>query len=126
MACGTNNPTSFQKGYGYNFALELDGVIVYESLLGSGDSVAEFYNGPAGRAAKLNVTRDAHLVTPQGGGGIAGARLGVALDTVVNLPPGPHRLRIAVMNIRGKMQSSSSDQGSYLTMRELFAMELMR
>ena len=126
VACGKNTPSSFQKGYGYNFALELDGVIVYESLLGGGDSVAEFYNGPAGRAAKLNVNKTAHLVTPQGGGGVSAARISVAIDTIVNLPPGPHSMRIAIMNIRGRMQSGPNTKNTYLTMRELFAMELMR
>ena len=101
-------------------------MIVYESLLGGGDSVAEFYNGPAGRAAKLNVNKTAHLVTPQGGGGVSAARISVAIDTIVNLPPGPHSMRIAIMNIRGRMQSGPNTKNTYLTMRELFAMELMR
>lgn len=128
--CGNNERTIIQKGYGYNFALELDGIMIAESLLGSGDSVAEFYNGPGGRAAKLKPTKRAHLNTPQCGGGIAAARIPVVVDAVLNLTPGPHTLRLLVMNIRGRMRSGRAggtlNLSTYISTRELFALELTR
>jgi len=126
VVCGNGQPSSFQKGYGYNFALELDGVIVNESLVGSGESVSEFYNGPNGRGAKLRPLAAANLISPMGGGGVSAARIAMTVDAIVNVPPGPHTVRIAVMNIRGKMQSSPTNSNTYITTREMFAMELMR
>ena len=126
VVCGIGVPSIFQKGYGYNFALELDGVIVHESLVGSGDSVSEFYNGPNGRGAKLRPTKDANLISPMGGGGVSAARIAMTVDAIVDVPPGPHTVRIAVMNIRGKMQSAPNNSDTYITNREMFAMELMR
>ena len=132
--CGFDHPSIVQKGYGYNFALELDGVMLAESLLGSGDSVSEFYNGPNGRAARLVPTQRVHLNTPQGGGGIAAARIPVAVDAIVDLTPGPHTLRLLVMNIRGRMRGGNESgsafrvvsTSTYISTRELFALELVR
>jgi len=132
--CGFNNISIVQKGYGYNFALELDGVMLAESMLGTGDSVSEFYNGPNGRAAKLVPTKQAHLNTPQGGGGIAAARIPVVVDAVVDLTPGPHTLRLLVMNIRGRMRGGNKSgdkyrtpsKETYISTRELFALEMLR
>ena len=104
--------------------------MIAESLLGSGDSVAEFYNGPGGRAAKLKPTKRANLNTPQCGGGIAAARIPVVVDAVLNLTPGPHTLRLLVMNIRGRMRSGRAggtlNLSTYISTRELFALELTR
>ena len=132
--CGFNNISIVQKGYGYNFALELDGVMLAESMLGTGDSVSEFYNGPNGRAAKLVPTKLAHLNTPQGGGGIAAARIPIVVDAVVDLTPGPHTLRLLVMNIRGRMRGGNKSgeqyrtpsKETYISTRELFALEMLR
>ena len=126
VVCGFGVASKFQKGYGYNFALELDGVIVYESLVGSGESASEFYNGPNGRGARLTPIKSANLVTPVGGGGVSAARIAMVVDAIVNVPPGPHTVRIAIMNIRGKMQRDPVNSDTFITNREMFVMELMR
>ena len=127
--CGNDVRTNVQKGYGYNFAIELDGIIVYESLLGSGDSTSEFYNGPNGRAARTTMSKTTQWVTPQCGGGISAARIPVVVDAIVNLPPGRHTVRIAVMNIRGKMVSGNTNgtaqRTTHISNRELFVLELV-
>ena len=68
-------------------------------------------------------------ITPQCGGGISAARIPVVVDAVVNLPPGRHTVRIAVMNIRGKMVSGNSngsaERTTHISNRELFVLELV-
>lgn len=119
--------TKRQKGFGVLVALRLDGAVIYDSLLGSGDSGTDFFNGFENRAGKLNLgamgsdaNRQDKQSTPYGGGGLAGARLPVCVDAMVELTPGPHTLEIAVRNIMGHSENV------YVTARELFALELIR
>jgi hypothetical protein len=121
-----------QLGFGFNFAIQIDGNIVFESLLGSADSTNEFYNGHNGRAFHTSVTgTPARYNTPQCGGGVTATQLPVVVDAVIELAPGPHEIRIAVMNIRGQNKSGASENSgwgtkSYISARELFMLELVR
>jgi len=119
---GNDTTEELQKGYGYLFALEVDGVIMGESLLGSGDLDQELY-----ARGRIFVTPTAdQLDEPQGGGGISGARLAIVLDAVVDLLPGNHVVKVAVMNLRGSMASTATNPDTYISTRELFALELLR
>jgi hypothetical protein len=119
--CGTGEvpeDPDFQKGFGYLCALELDGVILNESLLGSGDlDQEEFARGALNRAWKD---------IPLGGGGISAARLPIVLDTVVDLLPGRHVIKVAITNIRGRMWADADSSKTWISTRELFALELIR
>jgi len=117
---------AWQKGFGFLAALKVDGVTINESLLGSGDSTNEYYRGYKNSGMIYIPTGAASLSGPQCGGGISGARLPCVVDAVVELSPGPHKIEIAVMNVRGTMQSSSTDRNSYIANRELFALEMLR
>ena len=120
-----------QKGFGFAVALRVDGTLVFDSLLGSGDSSSEFYRGFKNRGGNLD-TSDAssgsrdEICIPQGGGGLSGARLPVSIDALIQLAPGPHKVEIAIMNIRANSRSSSTDDKTYLASREVFAMEMLR
>ena len=118
--------TQNQKGFGFAAALRVDGTLIFDSLLGSGDSSSEFYRGFKNRAGNLSPTNRDGVCIPQGGGGLSGARLPVTVDAVLNLPPGPHKIEIAIMNIRANMRTSSDDDETYLATRELFVMEMLR
>ena len=117
---------SWQKGFGFLVALKVDGVTINESLLGSGDSGNEFYRGYKNLGLVYKVTSLSHLSGPQAGGGLSGARLPCSIDAVVELSPGPHTIEIAVLNIRGSMQSSEDNSNSFIATRELFALEMLR
>ena len=121
-----------QLGFGYNIAIQIDGNVVFESILGSGDSTNEFYNGHNGRAAVIATGgTGAKYNTPQAGGGVIAAQLPVVVDAVVELSPGPHDIRIVVMNIRGQGKSGTSANdgwgpNAYISTRELFVLEMVR
>lgn len=123
---------AMQLGFGYNIAIQIDGNVVFESILGSGDSTNEFYNGHNGRAAVINTGgTGAKYNTPQAGGGVIAAQLPVVVDAVVELAPGPHDIRIVVMNIRGQGKSGTSANdgwgpNAYISTRELFVLEMVR
>ena len=116
----------WQKGFGFLVALKVDGVTINESLLGSGDSGNEFYRGYKNLGLLYKVISSDHLSGPQAGGGLSGARLPCSIDAVVELSPGPHTIEIAVLNIRGSMQSSEDNSNSFIATRELFALEMLR
>ena len=104
------------KGFGFNCALELDGTILNESLVGSGDMTNDYF------VDELNITEATLKVHPKGGGGIHGAMNAVVIDTIMDLEPGQHTVRIAVQNIL-----SSNGTGvdvCAVSSRELFALEL--
>ena len=121
-----------QLGFGYNIAIQIDGNVVFESILGSGDSTNEFYNGHNGRGAVIDTGgTGAKYNTPQAGGGVIAAQLPVVVDAVVELAPGPHDIRIVVMNIRGQSKSGTSTSAgwgpnAYISTRELFVLEMVR
>ena len=115
-----------QLGYGFNVAIQLDGVTIYESLLGSGDSMNEFYSGDGGKGKKLKTAAKANLDTPQCGGGVNGASIAVVVDTIVDVPPGVHDVKIAVMSIKGNNSYDDARPSAYISARELFVLELIR
>lgn len=118
--------SDYQKGFGFNIALRLDGVIVYDSLLGSGDSSNEFYRGYNNRGGMLAPSAAKDLAIPQCGGGITGARLPITVDAVIDISPGEHTLELVVMNIRGHTRSTATDRFCYVATREIFALEMAR
>jgi len=110
--------TSLSKGFGFNVALEIDGAIVPESLVGTGDITQENFMNQAQTQAgngRLNTK-------PKGGGGINGARNAVVVDAVVNLTPGRHTIRLALQDIRSSNGAINSIDVSTI---ELFALEIM-
>tara|TARA_R110000796_G_scaffold147836_1_gene264672 strand:- start:650 stop:1384 length:735 start_codon:yes stop_codon:yes gene_type:complete len=116
----------FQKGYGYNVALMLDGVVVYDSLLGSGDTDTDFYMGYQQRGSKLNIAAKNDLSIPQCGGGLSAAQLPICVDAIIELSPGEHVIELAIMNIKGRMRTSASAPATFLTGYEMFALEMLR
>tara|TARA_R100000654_G_scaffold27339_3_gene51382 strand:- start:9583 stop:10317 length:735 start_codon:yes stop_codon:yes gene_type:complete len=126
ITASEGKPSFFQKGFGYNVALMLDGVIIYDSLLGSGDTDTDFYMGYQQRGARLIPSSKNDLSVPQCGGGLSGAQLPVCVDAVVELSPGVHVLELAVMNIKGRMRQSASNSATFLTGYEMFALEMLR
>lgn len=115
-----------QLGYGFNVAIQLDGVTIYESFLGSADSMNEFYSGDGKLGKRLKPTAKADLDTPQAGGGINGAAIAVVVDTIVDVPPGVHDVKIAVMSIKGNNSYGDGLPSAYIANRELFVLELIR
>ena len=115
-----------QLGYGFNVAIQLNGVTLYESLVGSADSMNEFYNGDDGLGHKLKPASKANLDTPQCGGGVNGSTIAVAVDAIVEVPPGVQDVKIAVMSIKGRNSYGDGHAGAYISTRELFVLELLR
>ena len=116
------------KGFGFNCALQLDGVILNDSLVGSGDPANEFYED---REQDLKTSSSYLKIQPQGGGGLNGAWNAVVLDTVIDLSPGQHTVRVAIQDIlgsnsKGYGKDSAYNTKAYVTTRELFAVELTR
>tara|TARA_R100000664_G_scaffold14444_1_gene22711 strand:- start:12333 stop:13079 length:747 start_codon:yes stop_codon:yes gene_type:complete len=116
----------FQKGFGFLVALKLDGTVIYDSLLGSGDPQTDFFRGPENRAAKKNPSLIAAQATPYGGGGLSGARLPVVVDAMLELSPGPHKLELTVMSVRGYNWASEGVPRASISSREIFALEMRR
>ena len=115
-----------QKGYGIKVALKLDGTVVHDALLGSGDTETDFYRGAQGRAALKIPSAVAKQGTPYGGGGLSGARLPIVVDAMLDLSPGPHKIELTVMSIRGHNWSGTKIKGSFIAAREIFALEMRR
>jgi hypothetical protein len=126
LIAGTGVARVDQKGFGYNVGLKIDGTTVFESVLGSGDASNEYYRGFKGRGLVVEPGTNDELATPQCGGGLSGARLPVTVDTVLELSPGRHLIEVTVMNIRSSMESSSSNNRTYIATREIFALEMLR
>jgi hypothetical protein len=123
---GDDDRLDRQLGYGFNIAIQLDGVTIYESLLGSADSMNEFYNGPGGKAQKSAITANTDLDTPLAGGGVNGVGIAVVVDAIVDVPPGVHDVKIAVMSIKGNNRYGKNKPSAYISTRELFVLELIR
>lgn len=126
ITAGANTPSGFQKGFGYNVALMLDGVVIFDSLLGSGDTSTDFYRGYQNRGGNLSPSSTSDQSIPQGGGGLSAALLPFCVDAIVELAPGEHTVQLAVMNIRGTMRSEADNKETHLTGYELFALEMLR
>ena len=139
--CGTNSTGSggvsfyHQMGFGYLVALRVNGAVLHETLLGSGDPSQDDFESDAftyeGEKASNNDKSPLGRL-PQGGGGIAGARLPVVIDAVIDLLPGENTVEVVVMNIRGSMSKyevNTSLPGNLTYIggaRELIIMEMVR
>ena len=131
--CGTNKTTKLdgtgtavpayrQLGYGYLAALRVDGTILNETILGSGDAGVDSY---AARDFTVGDSQTAVLQEHQAGGGTAGARLPVTLDAVLDIVPGEHTVEVVIMNIKGSMRTIEG-LATFIGQRELFALEMVR
>ena len=140
--CGTNStaylslPKFRQMGFGYLVALRVNGSVLHETILGSGDLSQDDFRSDefsADANSPDRNSRDPIADKPQGGGGLAGARLPVVVDAVIDMLPGVNLVEVVVMNIRGSMQRAPS-QGAesynsrltFIGHRELFALEMVR
>ena len=140
--CGTNStaylslPKFRQMGFGYLVALRVNGSVLHETILGSGDLSQDDFRSDefsADANSPDRNSRDPIADKPQGGGGLAGARLPVGVDAVIDMLPGVNLVEVVVMNIRGSMQRAPS-QGAesynsrltFIGHRELFALEMVR
>tara|TARA_R100000234_G_scaffold23217_2_gene13183 strand:- start:2283 stop:3080 length:798 start_codon:yes stop_codon:yes gene_type:complete len=145
--CGTNatsvagfgTPKYRQMGFGYLVALRVNGSVLHETILGSGDPSQDDFRSTsfslqAARPFANKSDFDPLAERPQGGGGLAGARLPIVVDAVVDLLPGSNLIEVVVMNIRGSMQrvqprgplESYDSSLTYIGHRELFALEMVR
>ncbi len=114
-----------KKGFGFNIAIEIDGAIVPESLVGTGDITQENFmdqnqtkiGGSGSDAGGLNTK-------PKGGGGVNGARNAIVVDAVVPLSPGVHTIRLAIQDIRGSNARISNNKVKVSTI-EFFALEML-
>jgi|TARA_R100000482_G_scaffold51815_1_gene18425 hypothetical protein len=110
-----------RKGFGFNLALQLDGSVLSESLVGSGDPTNDFYNDESNVS---DTTAAGIKIYPKGGGGVQGAVNAIVLDTVVDLEPGQHTVNVAVQNILSS--NGIGKNVAAISSRELFALELTR
>jgi len=127
-----------QMGFGYLVALRVNGSVLNETILGSGDlSQDDFrsdeFSQKANSVTRSNPGRHPIAALPQGGGGLAGARLPVVVDAVIDMLPGINLVEVVVMNIRGSMQRAVPLAGetytaelTYVGQRELFVLEMVR
>ena len=122
--------TVHQLGFGFLVALRLNGTVLHETILGSGDTGEDDFrqsnffsyiecqglredHGVFGKTARTMTIPGAHkfpdrevrsvVALPQGGGGISGARLPMVVDAMVELIPGENTLEVVIMNIQGSM-----------------------
>lgn len=113
-----------QKGFGYNVAIEVDGAVIGESLVGSGDLTIENHVNEA-VGVNTGATPDTLTFHPSGGGGINGAMNSVVVDAVLNLTPGHHVIRIAIMDILSS-NGVAENRPTYVSTSELFILEMAR
>jgi len=137
LHCGENRiyrdgvPMFRSMGFGYLVALRVNGSVLNETILGSGDAGVDFFGQKALTRKAVQWDNDLprvpdKLENPQGGGGLAGARLPVVVDAVVDLPAGENKVEVVVMNIKGTMVSSEFTRESFVGRRELAVLELVR
>lgn len=113
------------KGFGYNVAIELDGAILPESLIGTGDQNTERYTDSACDVIYTDDTTPYKIDWKSaGGGGINGAMNSVVVDAVVDVTPGRHTIRIAILDISGS--SGLDPNTTAISTSELFALEMAR
>ena len=114
-----------EKGFGFNLALELDGTIIPESVVGTQDLTQECFSNVAQTTAGGTISINAR---PRGGGGINGARNAVVLDAVVFVPAGRHTIRVAVQSIGNSAAGFGTNYAckTWISATEIFALEMMR
>ena len=133
--CGKNrtvdtdgNPEYRQLGFGYLVALRLNGTVLNETILGSGDAGEDDFRShkmTANTTIGNATTKDPLGRFPQGGGGLSAARLPVTVDAVVELLPGENLVEVVVLNIKSSMQPFTG-QTTYIGQRELYVLEMVR
>lgn len=116
---GADFKLPIEKGFGFNLALQVDGAIIPESLVGTGDITQEYFGEKEPSVSAWSVE-----VESRGGGGLNGARNAVTLDAVVNLAPGSHTIRVAVQDIRNS-NATVENTSVHISTIELFALEIM-
>mgnify|MGYP003145641998 FL=1 len=112
------------KGFGYNVAIELDGAILPESLIGTGDQNTERYTDSACDVIYTDASTPLKIDWKSAGGGINGAMNAVVVDAVIDVTPGRHTIRIAILDISGS--SGLDPNTTAISTSELFALEMAR
>ena len=125
---GAHYPLPKQKGFGVSAALQLDGVLLNGTVVGTADAANEYY-GDSNQDKHTSVSVSYMSTKSKAGGGISGAWNAVVLDTVVDLSPGVHTVKVALMDIRSSNRTTYGKDADYstqiyVTTRELFAVEL--
>lgn len=113
-----------QPGFGYLVALRVNGTLLNETILGSGDLDNEDFRQAVNGLQSSDtddIARD-ELRYPQGGGGLSGALLPVRVDCTIDLVPGDTLVEVAIMNIKGSMQTFESPL-TYIGQCEILALE---
>ena len=134
--CGNNrtadtdgNPDYRQLGFGYLVALRLNGSVLNETILGSGDAGEDDFRSHKMTAniteVEDYVKKDPLGKRPQGGGGLSAARLPVTVDAVVELLPGENLVEVVVLNIKSSMRTFTGGT-TYIGQRELYVLEMVR
>jgi len=125
----TGTPDYRQLGFGYLVALRLNGTVLNETILGSGDAGEDDFRSHRMTAHVTEVEdyvkKDPLGRFPQGGGGLSAARLPVTVDAVVELLPGENLVEVVVLNIKSSMQTFTG-QTTYIGQRELYVLEMVR
>ena len=91
--------------WGSMFAIRVDGAVIYESLVGTG----ELDNDPASEAAGV-------LNAPA----LWGRRYAVSMDCIVDVPPGAHVIEVVCYS-----ESANYDTKHFVSNRELFVLEML-
>mgnify|MGYP006419097953 CR=1 FL=1 len=112
-------PTDFESiapvdsGLGLLFAISINGNIIVESLLGSGDISGEKIElNPDGSGAMIAASWAAPGIVMRDGA--------ISIDAVVPLTSGRHKIEVRVLNYFAK------SVGAYISNRELFVLEMIR
>ena len=121
----SNTENARTKGFGYNVAIELDGAILPESLIGTGDQNMERYTDSACDVIYTDASTALKINWKcAGGGGINGAMNAVVVDAVIDVTPGRHTIRIALLDINGA--AGIDPNTTAISTSELFALEMAR
>lgn len=99
-----NDRVPTDSEFGIMVSFRVDGAIIYECLLGSG----ELDNDLAARIGDKTTAP-----------GIYGRRYPVAMDTVIDVPPGTHTVEVVVYS-----ESADYNRSYYVSNREFFVLEM--
>jgi len=98
---------------GFNFALMVDGAILYQSLVGGGDISNDHI-----QQLSVNMTQ---------GPGVAGLYIPLVVEAIVDLPPGEHVINVCAKALNSYTPTSSAvGRTMGVLSRELIALELTR
>jgi hypothetical protein len=111
--------------WGVNFAIELDGNVLGDSLLGSGDSSNDLITLWGGSVYAPAGTSDIAAPALWGGGGVdSQGGFGVVVSAMVELPAGSYTFRTVVRNVRRTLDISRSHNSMHVTNAELILLEM--